>query len=71
MVDAALKAQEVKAKEAAMLAKLEVERKIVEDEKIRAETEAARQAAAVEAAIENALADMSRIYKLKAEEEAK
>lgn len=41
-VEAALKVQEVKAKEAAMLAKLEVERKIVEDEKIRAETEAAR-----------------------------
>jgi len=41
-VEAALKAQELKAKEAAMLAKLEVERKIVEDEKIRAETEAAR-----------------------------
>ena len=41
-VEDALKAQELKAKEAAMLAKLEVERKIVEDEKIRAETEAAR-----------------------------
>lgn len=40
-----------------MLAKLEVERKIVEDEKIRAETEAARKEAAIEAAIEKALAE--------------
>lgn len=53
------------------MAKLEVERKIVEDEKIRAETESARQEAAIEAAIEKALAEQTRIFKLKAEEEAK